>query len=70
MNVEVPMGRPPKDPAKKRDKRVVLLFTQAELEEIEAYIEASGYDGNNDLGRSAVLGLVRSNKPSSKGDGE
>lgn len=57
---EIQMGRPPLKDSQKRKNRVVLLFTDAELEEIKAYLEGGTYDGMNHLGREVILGKVRS----------
>lgn len=61
---EAQMGRPPKKDSQKRRNRMVLLFTDGELELIKAHIEDNGYDGQNDFGREAILEKVVSTKRS------
>lgn len=60
------MGRPPKKTSLLRRNRMVLLFTDAEMRAIEEFIDREEYDGQNDLGRQAVLGLIESNNPVQK----
>ena len=61
---EAQMGRPPKRDSQKRRNRMVLLFTDGELELIKNHIEDYGYDGQNDFGRDVILERVVSNKRS------
>lgn len=64
-NVEAQMGRPPLKKGKHRNKRVVVLFTDAELAEIDDFIESpegEEYDGRSHLGVQSMLDVVRAKR--------
>jgi len=67
MTEEGQMGRPPKKAHLKKTKRMVLLFTPSEREELDAIIASEGYEGDNDFGREAIrekIERIESNKQS------
>lgn len=55
---EVQVGRPPLSEDRKRKNRRVALFTDGEIDEINAYLEANAM-GINDLIRELVLREIR-----------
>lgn len=66
------MGRPPKKVSQLRRNRMVLLFTDDEMQQIEDHIAREGFEGHNHLGREAILALIESKNPVQTGgdDGE